>query len=347
MPIPTIPQPPPGKNASSRMVVLLVGIALAAVLLYYSLRGIDWKQVGKLLSGARPGYVALMCVFASVALFLRACRWRILLSSAGPVPVGTAFWATSVGYFGNNFLPARAGELARTLMISSRCGLTNAFVLTTAMLERMVDALALVLIGALVMLTLPSPPDWLAKASRPFAIAGGCGVLLIAVLPRLERFWMAALGRIPMPPGIRIRLSSLLEHILEGFRAFHDARRAGGFLALTVVIWTMDAVGSTITARALGLELSLPLAFLLLAGLGLGSALPSTPGYVGIYQFVAIGILTPFGFSRTAAIAYILMVQAVAYALVSIWGSLGLLQYRRLPRVTLPIPALSAEPVDS
>jgi glycosyltransferase 2 family protein len=108
----------------------------------------------------------------------------------------------------------------------------------------------------------------------------------------------------------------------------------------------MDAVGATIAARALGLELSLPLAFLLLAGLGLASALPSTPGYVGIYQFVAVGILVPFGFSRTTAIAFILMVQAVSYVLVSVWGSLGLLQYRRLPHIPLPVAALSAESVD-
>ena len=39
--------------------------------------------------------------------------------------------------------------------------------------------------------------------------------------------------------------------------------------------------------------------------MGLASALPSTPGYVGIYQFVAVSVLTPFGFSRTDAIAYI------------------------------------------
>jgi len=343
MSIPIVQHTPRSNGSRSKVAVLLVAVGLAAVLLYYSLRGIDWRQVWALISGARPGYVALMCAFASGALFLRALRWRILLTSAGPVPIGTAFWATSVGYFGNSFLPARAGELARTLMISSRCGLTGAYVLTTAMLERMVDALALVIVSALVMLTLPSQPDWLAKASRPFAVIGGCGVVLIAVLPRLERFWIATLRRIPMPPGIRDRLSALLEHILEGFRAFHDARRACGFIALTVVIWSMDAVGATIAARALGLELSLPLAFLLLAGLGLASALPSTPGYVGIYQFVAVGILVPFGFSRTTAIAFILMVQAVSYVLVSLWGSLGLLQYRRLPHIPLPVAALSAD----
>jgi uncharacterized membrane protein YbhN (UPF0104 family) len=66
--------------------------------------------------------------------------------------------------------------------------------------------------------------------------------------------------------------------------------------------------------------------------LSLGSALPSTPGYVGIYQFVAVTVLTPFGFSRTDAIAYILVVQAMMYVVIGFWGSLGLLRYRRARR---------------
>jgi uncharacterized membrane protein YbhN (UPF0104 family) len=112
-------------------------------------------------------------------------------------------------------------------------------------------------------------------------------------------------------------------------RAFHDARRLALFLILTLVIWSLDAVGTTITAAALGLTMSLPLAFVLLAALGLGSALPSTPGYVGIFQFVAVTVLTPFGFSRTEAIAYILVAQALNYVMVGCWGAIALIRLRR------------------
>ena len=93
-----------------------------------------------------------------------------------------------------------------------------------------------------------------------------------------------------------------MDQSLRGMRAFHDARRLTEFLALTVLIWSVDAVGAVITGTALGLQLPLSVAFLLIAGLGVASALPSTPGYVGIYQFVAVTVLTPFGFSRTTAI---------------------------------------------
>jgi uncharacterized membrane protein YbhN (UPF0104 family) len=132
----------------------------------------------------------------------------------------------------------------------------------------------------------------------------------------------------------------MLEHALRGMRAFHDGRRLTGFIALTVLIWSVDAFAATVTAAALGLSMSFPAAFLLIASLGLGSALPSTPGYVGIYQFVAVSVLGPFGFSRTDAIAYILVAQAIGYVVIGIWGSIGILRYRRVdagPAASTPV----------
>jgi len=74
----------------------------------------------------------------------------ILLNAEGVVSIGSAFWATAAGYLGNNFLPARAGELVRTFMIASREGLANAYVLATAVSERVADAVALVTVAAVV-----------------------------------------------------------------------------------------------------------------------------------------------------------------------------------------------------
>jgi len=82
------------------------------------------------------------------------------------------------GIFGNNFLPARAGEIVRTMMISSRAGLSKTYVLTTALSERMADAIALVIISSLVLLSLPAQAGWLAHAAKPFAAVG------------MEVFWL-------------------------------------------------------------------------------------------------------------------------------------------------------------
>jgi uncharacterized protein (TIRG00374 family) len=324
----TDPQP---KQAAPRVraIYWIVALALAAALLYYSLRGIDWRRVWEILRGARPAAVVLAWATISLVVFLRSLRWRVLLSAGKPVSVPLAFWATTAGYLGNNLLPARAGELVRTLMIGRRTGMSTAFVLTTALSERVADAIAVIAISAAVLLAMPNPPGWLAGAARPFAIAGLCGAAAIAFLPAFEALYFRILKRVPVPPALREKLEGVLGHAIQGIRSFHDRRRLARFAALTAVIWTIDAVIAVICAAALGLDMPVPVAFLLVASLGLGSALPSTPGYVGIYQFVAVGILTPFGFRRTDAIAYILLLQALQYSVILFWGLIGVAKGRK------------------
>jgi uncharacterized membrane protein YbhN (UPF0104 family) len=58
--------------------------------------------------------------------------------------------------------------------------------------------------------------------------------------------------------------------------------------AFSTIIWTLDATSAVILAHALGMRLFFSVALLLSTGLALGNVLPSTPGALGIFQFVAV-----------------------------------------------------------
>ena len=302
----------------------VLSILLAAVLLYLALRGVEWRAVWTTLADARWGFIALAAATASWSALMRAVRWRILLNAEGRLGVATVFWANMVGYLGNNFLPARAGELLRTLLISRHGSLSKTYVLTTALAERMADAVALVLWSSLILLGGVNPkPQWLTDIARTMAVVAGAGAVAVAVLPHTGRLVEAVVSRLPLG-RFRKPLLVLAEQVLLGLRAFHHWDRFLGFSGLTVAIWLMDALTSMTVAWGLGLRLDLRVAMLLLTGLGLSSALPSTPGYVGIFQFVAVTILAPFGIGRADALAFILVLQAVGYVVVLLYGLPGL-----------------------
>jgi uncharacterized membrane protein YbhN (UPF0104 family) len=96
------------------------------------------------------------------------------------------------------------------------------------------------------------------------------------------------------------------------------------FVALTGLIWSLDVVFAVTIGHAFGLPLLAPQAMVLLAALGLASAVPSTPGYVGVYQFVAVTVLVPLGFSPDQALAQVIGLQAVVFGVEIVWGTLGL-----------------------
>ena len=297
---------------------------VSGVLLYYALRGVDWSAVWRTVAAEQWWYLVAGAAITTGSYFLRSLRWRILLNAEADFSVGTVFWANMAGYLGNNFLPARAGELLRSVLISGRSKLSKAYVLTTALSERLMDVIALVLGASLVLLTVDPKPKWMEDLSRTMAIVATTGAVVIMVLPHTGTLLEKILMRIPMPAGVRKSLIKLVEQILLGMRAFHDWSRFAGFVFLTLVIWAADSTAAIVAARGLGLHFSFGVALLLLTGMGLGSALPSTPGYVGVYQFVAVTILTPFGISRAAALAYILVIQVSGYVVVTLFGLPGL-----------------------
>lgn len=319
------PAPARARNWWSR----IAGAVLAVVLLYFSLRGIEWRRVWGLILEAHWQYMLVAALLTAGTYFLRSLRWRVLLNASADFPVTTVFWATMAGYLGNNFLPARAGEFIRTLLISGRSSLSKTYVLTTALMERVSDAIVLVLCGSVILLGVDQKPAWMNDVSRSITIAATLGALTIAVLPYIDGLVRRILGRLPLPHALRDRLCELVEQIVLGLRAFHHVGRFLQFSVLTVLIWAGDAAGVVIGVHVVGAHVSFTVALLLLVGLGLSSALPSTPGYVGIYQFVTVTVLGPFGIDRNSALAYIILSQASGYVLVLLLGGPAFYYLRR------------------
>jgi uncharacterized protein (TIRG00374 family) len=309
---------------TSRWRSMLIAAALAAVLLYFAFRNVDWAELGSTLAGARPQDLAISVLLLSCSTFLRGLRWRLLLAADRPIPPLLGFWGVSAGYLGNGFLPARAGELLRSAMVARATGLGTTYVLATALTERILDAVVLVLILAAALATIEQVPEWLVVAARAGAVVAAVGLVGLLILPYFEGIALAILRRLPFPPALHDRLATLIERFLLGLRAVRSAGRASQFLGLTAAVWFIDATAMIQTARGLDLTLGYRTAFLLLAALGLSSAAPSTPGFVGIFQFVAVTILPNFGFSEAKALAFILAVQGTIYLTIIPWGLLGL-----------------------
>ena len=97
----------------------LFGVAVTLFLLWWVLADVPF---GEVLANIRQGNFLLLLASVSVAtfgFFIRALRWKILLT---PVRENTAlrsrFAAVSIGFMANNILPARMGEFARAYAFS-------------------------------------------------------------------------------------------------------------------------------------------------------------------------------------------------------------------------------------
>lgn len=308
-------------------------LAVSALLLYLALRGASWNDVAYIVRGAQLRFLAVAFALGTVAYGLRALRWKVVLSAGCKIDFLTVFWASSAGYLGNSFLPARAGEVIRSAMVSARSDLSAAYVLTTALVERAVDLAVLLALSAFVVMFSGRAHTVLFPAATLMLAAASAVLVVLFVVPATEHFWATLLERLHLPQRWRTGLLRTLQQVVLGMRAFHHPSRLFRFVTLTMCIWCLDAYSATLVGRALRMEVSLEPAFVLLAALALGSMVPSTPGYVGVFQFVTVTVLEAYGMQRSAALTYSLVLQAAAFAVITLWGLLGIWKFKALRQV--------------
>jgi uncharacterized protein (TIRG00374 family) len=299
-------------------------ILLSVVFLYFAIRGVTWSEFTKQLLNCRVEYLIPAIAITLVNYFVRSQRWGILLRAKQNISPGILFWACGVGYMGNNFLPFRSGDVIRSIALGQNTGISKVYVFATTVTERIIDAIFLIFLGMLLIPTIGKAPDWLPSAMWGLGLLSFIAIIILLLAPRMENLFIKILNSIPSPSKWRFLLIKFLTQFLQGAAAFQNLGRAGLFLFMTCGIWLLDGIAVMFSSRAFSMEFNLNQSLLLLVGLGLSSAIPSAPGYVGVYQFVTVTILAIYGYPQSQALAFILVAQATGMLLTLGWGLLGL-----------------------
>jgi uncharacterized protein (TIRG00374 family) len=303
---------------------LPIAIGLSLIFLYLAIRGVNWDEFLSSLQHCQAVYLLPAIFITLINFFVRSQRWGILVRANQPVPTLTMFWSTGVGYLGNNFLPFRTGEILRSIALGYKTGMSKIYVLATALTERVIDAIFLIILGILLIPSIHTIPEWLPPAMWTLGFLGFTAMLLLLFAPHLEKQIKYILDHFPLPANWRLALQNWLEQFLQGAASFQNPGRSVQFFILTCLIWLLDALGMMFSGRAFSLDISISQSLLLLVGLGLSSAIPSAPGYIGVFQFVAVNILGIFAYPKSQVLAFILVAQATGMLLTLIWGLVGL-----------------------
>ena len=301
------------RRFTRRSALVWVGIAVSLVFAYLAVRDIDAVALGDGLARTDVWTLVPAGVVLAVAVFLRAIRWRILLSPAYRPSTRVVTGALLIGYLMNTILPARAGEPARVLVLKQRAGTPRFESAGTVGAERVLDVLVLL---ALFFASAPFVPrtDWLGRA----LVVGAAGFVVLLVL--VVAF--AVYGRRParlllrpltLLPGIsRERTETGAANLVGGFSLFRRPGIALRATVLTAASWFLIAVSFWLVMLGFDLGLGFEAALLVVVATNLAMILPSGPAAVGVFEAAAIVALATFGVDRTVALSYGIVVHALS-----------------------------------
>lgn len=300
---------------------------------WFSLRDVDFAAVVRefrranwliLIGISVPSYLA--------AVWLRALRWRHLTDAIQPMPHGALFRAVAVGFMANNLFPLRMGEFVRSWYLARETGTHSAAVLGTVILERVVDTLCVIGLALGVIYFWGGETGawqrgvlWLS----PLALVPLAVLVAMRAAPAQALAFFEVVLR-PAPP----RLGGFLLAQLRGFADGLGAMRGGSHLwwvgIHSLTIWLVISTLPILAAFwALDVDFGSPgrtlaAGWMTLAAIGIAVALPSAPGFFGLYHSACRLVLERFGMSSELALAIGTLCHAVFWVTLTGLGGIVL-----------------------
>lgn len=301
----------------------IISLGLAFLLLFFLLTrfDIDLKATWQDVKGSNPWLYFTGFLLYYVSFLFRGWRWRILARNAAlheapgarlPSTLECAFLVL-LGWFANTVSWFRLGDAYRAYAFSEAANTSLSRTLGTVVAERVIDmaAVFLLMVSAVLYLLVAGqsgPPALFLALALGMALVGGAVLLVMA------RF------------GLRLA-RSLPAFWREAYSRFHEGtlrsfKQMPLLLALSLVGWLLEMARLLFVLKALGLSVGVPMVLFVALTHSLLTAVPITPGGVGIVEPGVVGLLM-LTLSREEAVSATLLDRSIAYLSVVVLGGLA------------------------
>ncbi|MEZ6125328.1 MAG: lysylphosphatidylglycerol synthase transmembrane domain-containing protein [Planctomycetaceae bacterium] len=340
------PEPRRQSSATSKAIKLSLGIAVTLGCLFWAFQQMlqgegDSRQTASEVmekigqAFAQADYRSLPLMWLSLAAFywLKVVRWKLLLEPLGRFrPVRDLLPSTMVGFAFNNVLPAHLGEFVRVYVFSKLTGLPRTGVLTSIVLERIFDVvaiLAFLMLGMIYIDTVDAQSIDPGIQRSAMIIAGVVCAGLLGAAGYL--FWTAPMVRFVegclvrltfLPESVREKITDILETGAAGLSSLKSIRLLIGILLTSLAKWFLNGLTIYLSLWAFGIQVSPMVAAIVLGVTAFGVTVPSSPGYFGVIQFCFLLVLKLFTTDTEgvfAASIYYHMVQWIPVTLIGMF----------------------------
>ncbi|MGD8605071.1 MAG: lysylphosphatidylglycerol synthase transmembrane domain-containing protein [Anaerolineales bacterium] len=309
-----------------RSIRFWIGLIISVVCLWLAFRNVPLTQFFGALELVKPGYLAVAAGFQFLAVAARGVRWQSMLG--GDVRFRTTFFGHGIGFLFNNILPFRAGEVARMIAVADWAQQPLFKVGSSVLLERLIDV-AVVVLALLLVLPFMQVETTVLRAGLVLGGVALTGIILLfasAWRPSWGRKLVAWLvKRIPLIP--QDRAMAWFDQLMDGVKVLTSARLIVRMLIWSIVSWIFSILLYFSVFRSFQPDANLVEATFVVVALSLSISIPSSPGFLGVFQYVGMqALVIPFGqkYDDATALAAVMVAYLVYYIGTSLIGVFGL-----------------------
>jgi glycosyltransferase 2 family protein len=285
----TPPETRPLRGLGSVLGIVISVVCLAAVV-WWALKQ-DPPQLPH--TPAEIGALISAIALYGVNTLVRSERWHRLLVDDGAHPVrADSYSLTTIGYAVNNVLPARAGDVARVVLMAPRADASKRTVLGTIVAERLLDVGVILVIFLVVGYAIlghvgTGSVEWIVLATVLVLAAGAAAIVVMRRNQRIHDF-------------IAPMLSSTMRLL---------SRHGALLVAMTFVVWIIETCAWIQVGASVGFGMSFLEGLYLVALASVFALIPSGPGYAGTQDAATVIGIKAIGGTGSIAVSYLVMLR--------------------------------------
>ena len=299
-----------------------LGILISLVFLWIAFNNLNLGDVWVNIQRANIGWLLVATAVFFVSVVVIALRWQFLLRSIRHIPLRDLNALVLIGYAGNNIYPFRTGEILRIVLLQRRYQVPMIRTTTTSLVERVFDGLVMLtfIIVPLLFLDISSPEVRTgASIATPIFVTALAVFFVLAARPQLLRTLLRFISRL-LPERLSDILNSIGEDIISGLAGLRTPADLAGTVFCSYLTWAIGAVVYMQVGYALGLDLSYPLALVVVGVVNLAGLIPASPGMLGIFEASVKLVLVAAGLPELDAITYALALHVVIWLPATVAG---------------------------
>lgn len=294
--------------------------------LWLAIRQVTWPRVLMEIQAADWSLFLLGSLLLVVTWVVFAIRWRLLLMGAAPIKWSDAFSYIMIGYLGNAVFPLRLGDVGRILLTSRKYGVSYVFASTTVILERLIDVLTMLALAGLLMLIVPVPE--LIRHGVQVAALTATGIFVLLTLVARSQGGFAHLeSYLSRYRSYRFLIFGfdILHKFAQALKVTGSHRKIVTVGLLSLLSWGIAGLSMFCYVRAFQLPVPWIAALFVLVITNLGSAIPSSPGFIGVFEYLTVMALSVWLSDRSVSLGFATATHAVnlglnvALGLIAAW----------------------------
>jgi len=336
------------------VITLLLGVVVSATALYFAFRNVPGADLLAYMATIDWFWVLCAVVIALMSFGLRVVRWQVILGTRFNIGFRQAYHPLMIGFMINCILPGRVGELARPVILRRKSNVPLSTGLATVAAERVFDLLMLIALFAVVMSTVDIDPgldipfgDYHLNKKVLLLIVGGmlklslvliAGIILVGfettrtlikkiIMAMPAMFFFAGdTARLWIEQKICMPLTALVENVATGFSQVKHPKSLIFCIGLSFAVWVLVALSYYVMSIGCpGIELSFTEITATMVIICFFIALPSVPGFWGIWEAAGVFALFLFGVAQKDAAGYTLANHAIQIIPVVLLGIISAL----------------------